>query len=166
MQDHNAVLGLNRFADLTQAEFNKMYTQEISSDDLDDPEVQSRLVDDSFFSYKELPKSVNWVDKGAVTAAKDQGKDCAASWAFSANGALESHYAIKNKKLVSFAEQQLVDCDKWNQGCKGGKASTAFAYTMQYGMEPEYYYPYIDKQGQCKYDDSKTYKTNTEYRYI
>jgi C1A family cysteine protease len=66
---------------------------------------------------------------------KDQGQ-CGSCWAFSSTGALEGAYQISGKKLTSFSEQQLVDCDteedsetgEANEGCNGGDMATAFDY--------------------------------------
>jgi len=69
-----------------------------------------------------LPSTIDWVKSGAVTPVKNQGQ-CGSCWAFSTTGALEGLNYLTNKKLLSFSEQQLVDCagGKYgNQGCNGG----------------------------------------------
>ena len=71
-----------------------------------------------------LPKYVNWVEAGAVTPIKDQLR-CGSCWAFSAIGAVESAHFIASGELLTFSEQQLIDCNRGeggldNNGCHGG----------------------------------------------
>ena len=56
------------------------------------------------YNGRSLPESVDWRKQGVVTPVKNQGS-CGSCWAFAAVGALESAYAIRNKKLVQFSEQ-------------------------------------------------------------
>ena len=39
-----------------------------------------------------------------------QGAYCSSSYAFSAMGALEGHWALGNGSLVSLSEQNVIDC--------------------------------------------------------
>lgn len=95
-----------------------------------------------------LPSSIDWVAKGAVTPVKDQGS-CGSCWSFSTTGALEGAYFIKNGKLVSFSEQQLVDCDTLSNGgrdhgCNGGLMDNAFNWVGKNGgLCTESGYPYV-----------------------
>ena len=94
-----------------------------------------------------LPASVNWVEKGSVTPVKDQGQ-CGSCWSFSTTGALEGSYANKYGNLVSFSEQELVDCDNRKNGgkdigCNGGLMDNAFAWIEKNGgLCTESAYPY------------------------
>jgi len=100
-----------------------------------------------------LPAMVDWVKAGAVTPVKDQGQ-CGSCWSFSTTGALEGAYKIKNGDLVSFSEQQLVDCDNWknggrDHGCNGGLMDNAFTWIGKNdGLCTESDYPYTSGGGQ------------------
>jgi len=101
----------------------------------------------------ELPASVDWRAKGAVTPVKNQGQ-CGSCWSFSTTGVLEGLNFINNNNLLSFSEQQLVDCSQkyGNQGCNGGWPFWALEYTAAEGIELESQYPYTATTGTCKYN--------------
>lgn len=108
-----------------------------------------------------IPDSIDWRTKGAVTEVKDQG-DCGSCWAFSAIGAIESHYFIKTGKLVSLSEQNIVDCtlDHGNSGCSGGFMENTFEYVKDNGgIDGEKEYPYNGVNGTCKYKPEKSEAT-------
>ena len=113
----------------------------------------SELVQDS--------KSIDWVEKGAVTGVKNQGQ-CGSCWSFSTTGSLEGAYFNKYNKLVSFSEQELVDCDNFknggrDHGCNGGLMDNAFKWIEgNGGLCTESEYPYVsgttNAAGDCKTD--------------
>jgi len=145
-------VGLNQFADMNTQEFSehiscldmgtRMYTEETSSP------TQAEI--------EALPATVNWVTAGAVTPVKNQGH-CGSCWAFSTTGSLEGcNFLFGGKSLLSFSEQQLVDCSTayGNQGCDGGLMDNAFKYVEAQGIELEATYPYTAVDGTCKYSAS------------
>merc|ERR1712080_242161 len=64
------------------------------------------------------PDAIDWRQKGAVQAIKDQGQ-CGSCWAFGGVGGLEGQHAIHNGELPNASEQQLVSCDTVSKGCSG-----------------------------------------------
>ncbi|KAJ1426136.1 Peptidase C1A, papain C-terminal [Sesbania bispinosa] len=141
-------LGLNKFADMSPEEFSKSYLQQIKvPSNLDN----RRLKD----SCENLPASVDWREKGAVTEVRDQG-DCQSHWAFSVTGAIEAINKIVTGNLITLSAQQLVDCDPASNGCAGGYYFNAFGYVIDNGgIDTEANYPYIAKNGTCKVNANK-----------
>lgn len=109
---------------------------------------------DALLDTTNLPKSVNWVEAGAVTPVKNQLR-CGSCWAFSTTGALEGAHQIKSGTLVSLSEQQLVDCSRKNNGCDGGLMDFAFQYSEKHPIEAENDYPYKGIRQDCEYNESK-----------
>ena len=153
-QGDSATLALNQFADLTSDEFGALYTGAIF------PETTENQV--SFDYIKDLPASFDWRALGAVTDVKNQGQ-CGSCWAFSSTGSLEGLNYINSSTLVSFSEQQLVDCVTVDQGCNGGEMTDALEYVSQTGIEAEDEYPYTGEDGKCNLIPSKVYNVSTGY---
>ncbi|XP_053205500.1 procathepsin L-like [Panonychus citri] len=151
-------LGVNKFADLTFDEFSARYLTYKGEAKKPAPLLHNHL------AAKDVPTSVDWRDKGAVTGVKDQGS-CGSCWAFSACAAIEGANFLKNGKLVSLSEQNLVDCDRsQDEGCNGGLMDNAFDYVISNkGIDTEDSYPYKGKDGSCSFDASKVGATITSY---
>jgi len=141
--NHGWTMGITRFADLTEEEFLEFVGSSVIK------HVPGETFDAS--NYGANDDVVDWVEKGAVTAIKDQGQ-CGSCWAFSSTGSLEGQNFIKNKTLISFSEQELVDCSRLegNEGCNGGLMDYAFTYVKSKGICTEEDYPYVARNGLCK----------------
>jgi len=155
-ENHGFTMGVTRFADWTEREFLDF----VGSTTME--HVAGEAFDASVYETNE--DAVDWVAKGAVTAVKDQGQ-CGSCWAFSTTGSLEGQNQIKNKKLVSFSEQQLVDCSKseGNLGCNGGLMDYGFEYVKAKGICTEADYPYTAADGTCKTTCTPALKTISGY---
>lgn len=142
-------LGLNRFADLTNQEYQAKYL----GVKLDwETRLRKRLENPTKFSHENVqaPAYVDWREHGAVTPVKDQGQ-CGSCWAFSAIASVEGINAIKTGKLISLSEQELVDCDtSYNAGCNGGLMDYAFEFIIANGgIDSDKDYVYTGRDGRC-----------------
>ncbi|KAF2310031.1 hypothetical protein GH714_006250 [Hevea brasiliensis] len=142
-------LSLNGFADLTHHEFKASrlgLSAASASVNLDHDGPNLRMPD----FVGDVPDSIDWREKGAVTQVKDQG-GCGACWSFSATGAIEGINKIFSGSLVSLSEQELVDCDKsYNNGCEGGLMDYAFQFVINNnGIDTEEDYAYLGRERSC-----------------
>lgn len=141
-EQNSVVLGINKFADMTYAEFKSIYLKPKNlATKLEAPESEQE-------KFEALPTTVDWRTKNVLTPAKDQG-NCGSCWAFSSTGAMEAAWAIKNSELISLSEQQLVSCLGTN-GCDGGFADAGFLYVIDNeGINTEANYPYLAEYSDC-----------------
>jgi cathepsin L len=150
IEEHNASessykVGHNKFSTWTRDEMAKLRG------------LKTRPVDERPRTYWKPEKytnqsGVNWTTAGCVTPVKDQGQ-CGSCWTFSATGALEGAHCVKSGgNLLSFAEQQLVDCcgSRYNcAGCNGGYQEQCYNYWETNFAMLESAYPYTATNGVC-----------------
>jgi C1A family cysteine protease len=155
--------GVNEFTDKLESERESLRGFKRVSELLS---KSSRNLKVASYSEKNYPSSLDWRTKGVVNEVKNQ-KACGSCWAFAAVAVLESRDAIKNGKLQSFSEQQLVDCAPnvhkcgGTGGCEGSDQPLAFDYVRAAGgiaLESEYEYHARDEK--CK--DKEVNKYNAE----
>lgn len=112
-----------------------------------------------------LPKNVDWREKGITTPVKTQGS-CGSCWAFSTSAVLESHISIQNPgKSYLVSPQELVDCVENTQkcggtgGCHGATQELGFDYVKNNGISLLSDYPYFAKEGKCEAKSHKKIAT-------
>ncbi|KAH9655800.1 Senescence-specific cysteine protease SAG12 [Citrus sinensis] len=159
-KDRGYKLAVNKFADLTNDEFNSMYA---------DPDASSPM--DANSTVTDVPSSMDSRENGAVTPVKDQGDYCC--WAFSAVAAVEGITKIETGKLMSLSEQELVDCDtgSFDRGCTVGRMDTAFEFIKNNnGLTTEVDYPFVGNDyGACKttkYENDAAAATISGFKFV
>jgi len=140
VKDKTSTVGLNKFADWTEEERKQLRSfggREYAS--LTEIELDA----------SDLPKEINWVQKGAVNAVQDQGQ-CGSCWAFSAIAQMEGQHFIQTGELLKLSEQQCVDCDDESFGCSGGWQDNCMYYVQDNGgISLEEDYPYTAGTDAC-----------------
>ena len=144
-----AQFGATKFADLTAEEFKVYHSLSVEAEE----------VVHTHFSETELLQaqggSKDWREEAAVTQVKNQGQ-CGSCWSFSTTGGIEGANALATGSLTSVSEQELVSCDKVDQGCNGGLMQNAFEWLVsnkQGAIVTEASYPYTSGagvRGACK----------------
>jgi len=157
-------MGMNHLGDMTSEEVARTFNGLVMWENLDNST--------DFFkpSSDFVPETnVDWRTKGAVTPVKNQGQ-CGSCWSFSATGSLEGQHFLKEGKLVSLSEQNLIDCSKskgGNQGCYGGLMDYAFEYVIHNkGIDTEESYPYQAVNKRCRFNPANVGATEKKYRNI
>jgi C1A family cysteine protease len=155
--DEQCVFGITKFSDMFADEFAATHLGYKPGDGRSDVPVLS--TDD----LPTAPDSVDWREKGAVTAVKDQGQ-CGSCWAFSTTESIESAVFMSTKKLPTLSTQQIISCDKGeDEGCNGGDTVTAYKYVEKAGgLDTASDYPdkshKSGKTGKCTWDKKKSAK--------
>jgi len=153
--------GVTQFMDLTPAEFKGIYLnfKPRYRAVLGTPTPHAQAV------YCTNSTNCNYAQLGVVTPVKDQGQ-CGSCWAFSTTESVETAWAEAGHPLISLAPQQIVDCDKTDDGCNGGDTPTAYQYVIQAGgLETESNYPYTARDGTCKFSASEVAAKISAYKW-
>jgi len=156
-------VGLNKFADLSNMEFRKIFNGLRVPANL---EWKATFVPDVSV---QLPASFDWRTQGAVTGVKNQGQ-CGSCWSFSTTGSVEGCHKLGAGSLPSLSEQNLMDCswNNGNQGCDGGLMTSAMDYIISNGgLDTESSYPYTAESSQtCNYAAANSGSTLGAYSNV
>ena len=137
-------MGVNQFSDLTEAEFESFHMGGYKKT----PMVAASMEGLTVKRAKDLPASVDWRDKGAVTPVKDQGS-CGSCWAFCTTEMIESYAAISTNNLPVLSAQQVTSCTPntlscgGTGGCRGSVTQLGFNYLQLFGAVADSDWPYV-----------------------
>ena len=152
-QGHSWFLGINKFADMTGHEFDKIY---VNYDPVNYNERKSlkQVLSNNLTSEDDI----DWrlVKNKYIHKVKDQ-LDCGSCWAFSTNAAVQSAWVTYNEQKLQkdinapdLSEQLLVDCQTLSYGCKSGNVYKSMNYYMKNAPKFTKDYVYEAKDGYCK----------------
>lgn len=162
IRKHNAMeskykLAENQFADETFQFLKKTLLQ-------NDFTNQNHTVNLFQGSSDRVPLVLDWTNH--VSRVKNQGR-CGSCWAFSVTGAMESLISIHHGKKIPLSEQNLVDCDTVNHGCRGGLMHLAFDHIHSSGgIATEKDYPYQGVSNDCYLIDPVRETKNVRYTFV
>lgn len=139
---------MSPLADLSEEEYYKMNNLPVTSQLLKEHASKAVTVN---LGAMQLPDSIDWRSKGAVTPVKNQAQ-CGSCWAFATVANMEGQNFLQNGELISLSEQELVDCSTSDNGCNGGLPSRAYEdmISTNSGFELEKAYGYEGKDGSCR----------------
>ncbi|XP_013142197.1 PREDICTED: cathepsin F-like [Papilio polytes] len=106
--------------------------------------------------YNQAPPYVDWRNNGKVSPVKSQ-QNCAACWAFSVVGSIESHLRIYLQQNTTLSEQFLIDCVPSSNGCTTGSLIKTYAEIVSIlgGVLSEGdYFPYSNQKKECRWNNN------------
>ena len=148
-------MGVNQFSDLTEAEFEAQHMGGYKSVPM--PSTSTTKKQSPAKRAHQLPESVDWRDKGAVSPVKDQ-QACGSCWAFAATAMIESYAQIATGIYKSqfqcntvmclgnmpiLSAQQVTACTPntlhcgGTGGCMGSIPQLAYTYIQLFGHATE-----------------------------
>jgi cathepsin L/cathepsin P/cathepsin R len=152
---------MNSFGHMTAAEWEENFSHPHSI------RTSHRSATFRASNASDVPASVDWVSKGAVTAIGNEAACGGACWAFAAAGAIEGALFIKTGTLEKVSAQQLVNCvyPKVDSCDLGGEMQDAFAWIKKNGgICSDSAYSYngsASKQGRCAQSGTQCANVNS-----
>ncbi|KAG5196568.1 cathepsin W [Ovis aries] len=133
-----AEFGVTQFSDLTEEEFVQLYGSRVAGEALG----VSRKVGSEEWGESQ-PPTCDWRNKPNTISPVRNQRHCNCCWAMAAAGNIEALWAIKFNRSVEVSVQQLLDCDRCGNGCKGGFVWDAFLTVLKNrGLASETDYPF------------------------
>ena len=144
--------GVNSLFDTNDEDYKKRRGYKVNKKNSGEIVRLSRAENAVPYTRESLPVSVDWRQKKAVTAVKDQ-KECGSCWVFGTVGALEGYRVLKqNTTLKSLSEQLVGSCNGGEPMCEGGLPGKVYSYLKANNnlMCSEESFPYTSGNGEDK----------------
>lgn len=109
-------------------------------------ELNPRLTQQLSQTCSSTKKNWDWRKQGKVTSIK--GQICGTCWDFTALGAYESSYAIRNNEIIDASEQHVLSCSKAGN-CQGGWWGPVFDFLVTSGTALEKESPFTGNDAQA-----------------
>ncbi|XP_014322511.1 cathepsin W isoform X5 [Myotis lucifugus] len=134
-----AKFGVTAFSDLTEEEFDQLYGNQRAAGRA--PNVDRKVGSDEW--EESVPSTCDWRKApGVISPVKDQ-KTCLCCWAMAAAGNIEAQWGVKFRQPVEVSVQELLDCGRCGDGCRGGFVWDAFVTVLNNsGLASEKDYPF------------------------
>ncbi|XP_025734452.1 cathepsin W isoform X5 [Callorhinus ursinus] len=139
-----AEFGVTPFSDLTEEEFGQLYGHQRMAGEA--PSMGRKVGSEE--SGESLPSSCDWRRlKGIISPIRQQ-ENCNCCWAMATAGNIEALWGIRYNQVVQVSVQELLDCGRCGDGCRGGFVWDAFITVLNNsGLASERDYPF---QGDVK----------------
>ena len=80
---------------------------------------------------------------------------------------MEGAWAKHSGNLTRLSEQELLDCDRADNGCAGGGISSALTWVQRHhGLSANKDYPYLAHEGACHHENNRTVATVSRVRKV
>ncbi|XP_019652448.1 cathepsin W isoform X2 [Ailuropoda melanoleuca] len=117
-----AEFGVTPFSDLTEEEFGQLYGHRRMVGEA--PSVGRKVGSEE--SGESMPPRCDWRKlKGVISPIKRQ-ENCNCCWAMAVAGNVEALWGIRYNRSVQVSVQELLDCGRCGDGCRGGFVWDAF----------------------------------------
>ncbi|XP_052048676.1 cathepsin W isoform X5 [Apodemus sylvaticus] len=138
-----AEFGETPFSDLTEEEFGQLYGHQRAPERI--PNMAKKVESQEW--GESVPPTCDWRKaKNIISSIKNQEK-CRCCWAMAAADNIQALWRIKHQKFVDVSVQELLDCDRCGNGCKGGFVWDAYITVLNYsGLASEQDYPFQGHQ--------------------
>ncbi|XP_067604397.1 cathepsin W isoform X3 [Pseudorca crassidens] len=135
-----AEFGVTPFSDLTEEEFGQLYGHQRVAGEA--PSVSQKVGSEEW--GQSVPPTCDWRKKAGIISPIRNQQNCNCCWAMAAAGNIEALWAIKTDQSLEVSVQELLDCDRCGNGCKGGFVWDAFITVLNIsGLASDKDYPFM-----------------------